>query len=255
MCNMSCGQAHYEAVKALTDEQLDQMFTLLTALTFGQGNTSALDTKDSLFNRVAGDLAVDMRRHWKPDEAFLSRRSKGQLEQIAHESGAAAYRTGPLMKRLDLETPRRVCAAMLARQFIKPPFQRFSQTEIITRYGQNFTASFTDGIKKPVGQRNLQCLHTAITGFFHCSGMIDEAEDIHLLAPAGRDVRFDLCALQAAQRILKQLITSFACRSIGYLQQFVRSESQNARNLPSFLQCRHALRYTENQNIPVMYGC
>ena len=83
----------YEAVKALSDEQLDRLFTVITALTFGQGNTAALDTRDSLFNCVAADLAVDMRHHWKPDEAFLSRRSKAQLIDIAHQSGAAAYRS------------------------------------------------------------------------------------------------------------------------------------------------------------------
>ena len=84
----------YEAVKALSDEQLERLFTVITALTFGQGDVSALDTQDSLFNRVADDLAVDMRDHWKPDEAFLSRRSKPQLIDIATESGAAAHRTG-----------------------------------------------------------------------------------------------------------------------------------------------------------------
>ena len=65
--------ATYEAVKALSDEQLDRLFTVITALTFRQGDVSALDTEDSLFNRVAGDLDVDMRNHWKPDETFLSR--------------------------------------------------------------------------------------------------------------------------------------------------------------------------------------
>jgi len=81
----------YEAVKALSDEQLDRLFTVIVALTFGQGDTSSLDTGESLFNRVAADLGVAMREHWMPDMAFLTRRNKPQLIEIAQACGAAAY--------------------------------------------------------------------------------------------------------------------------------------------------------------------
>ena len=47
-----------------------------------------LDSGDSLFNRVAQDLGIDMADHWRPDEAFLSRRTMSQLEDVARESGA-----------------------------------------------------------------------------------------------------------------------------------------------------------------------
>lgn len=79
----------YEAVGELTDAELDQLHCLLTVLTFGQGGMDEVDTADSLFNRIAADLDVDMRNHWRPDEAFLSRRRKDQLEDIAKENGAA----------------------------------------------------------------------------------------------------------------------------------------------------------------------
>ncbi|WP_420419632.1 ParB/RepB/Spo0J family partition protein [Pacificispira sp.] len=79
----------YEAVGELTDAELDQLHCLLTVLTFGQGGMDEVDTADSLFNRIAADLEVDMQGHWRPDEAFLSRRRKDQLEAIANESGAA----------------------------------------------------------------------------------------------------------------------------------------------------------------------
>jgi ParB family chromosome partitioning protein len=78
----------YAAVKGLSDSELEQLHLLLTALAFGQGSMEALDTTDSLFNQVAVDLGVDMRDHWRPDEAFLTRRRKDQLEAIAKESGA-----------------------------------------------------------------------------------------------------------------------------------------------------------------------
>lgn len=82
--------ALYDVVQGYSDGDLDQLHLFLTALTFGQGNMDVLDTGDSLFNRIAADLDVSMREHWTPDEAFLSRRRKDQLEAIAKESGAIA---------------------------------------------------------------------------------------------------------------------------------------------------------------------
>ncbi|MGE0132411.1 MAG: ParB/RepB/Spo0J family partition protein [Blastocatellales bacterium] len=81
--------ALYEAVKALSDRELDQLHTLLVALSFGQKDCEKLDTRDSLFNRVAQDLKADMRQHWKPDRAFLSRRTREQLIEIAKANGMA----------------------------------------------------------------------------------------------------------------------------------------------------------------------
>ncbi|NKB59024.1 MAG: ParB/RepB/Spo0J family partition protein [Alphaproteobacteria bacterium] len=72
--------ALYEAVKKLSKPQLDRLHLLLTTLCFGQADCDELDTdENSLFNRVAADLNVDMRAHWAPDAAFLDRRSKDQL--------------------------------------------------------------------------------------------------------------------------------------------------------------------------------
>jgi ParB family chromosome partitioning protein len=77
----------YEAVKALSDEDLDDLHLLLPVLCFGQGNCDQVDSGDSLFNRVARDIGVDMRDHWRPDTAFLSRRTKPQLLAITAEIG------------------------------------------------------------------------------------------------------------------------------------------------------------------------
>jgi len=79
----------YEAVQALSDDELDGLLTLLTALTFGQTNCERFDTRDSLFNRAARDLGVEMRRSWQPDRAFLERRARGQLVALAKECGYA----------------------------------------------------------------------------------------------------------------------------------------------------------------------
>jgi ParB family chromosome partitioning protein len=79
----------YEAVRGLSDHDLDQLETLLTALVFGQEFCQRLDTGDSLFNRVARDLCVDMRYHWHPDRSFLERRTRDQLVAIAVDCGYA----------------------------------------------------------------------------------------------------------------------------------------------------------------------
>ncbi len=43
----------YEAVRGLSDHDLDQLEALLIALNFGQSDCQRLDARDSLFNRVA----------------------------------------------------------------------------------------------------------------------------------------------------------------------------------------------------------
>ena len=82
----------YKAIQHLTDEQLEAIILFLEAREFGQKSNDRLDTDaDSLFNRIAIDLGVDMRNYWTPDEAFLKRRNKIQLQQIIQQSGASAY--------------------------------------------------------------------------------------------------------------------------------------------------------------------
>ncbi len=79
--------ALYEAVRGLSDADLTGLQVLLTSLAFGQENCERLDAKDSLFNRVARDLAVDMKAHWRPEAAFLGKRNREQLVAVALGSG------------------------------------------------------------------------------------------------------------------------------------------------------------------------
>lgn len=79
--------ALYDAVKTLSDSQLDQLLTVLAVLPFGQENPDRLDTDASLFNRLATDLGIDMRNHWRMDAEFLNRRTRDQLVAIAQETG------------------------------------------------------------------------------------------------------------------------------------------------------------------------
>ena len=99
--------ALYEAVRGFSDHDLAGLQTLLAALSFGQGNCDRLDTSDSLFNRVARDLSVDMKNHWRPDAAFFGKRNREQLVGIANECGYAgsagqlsAYKKADLVNSL-----------------------------------------------------------------------------------------------------------------------------------------------------------
>lgn len=80
----------YMAVQSLSDEQLEEILVALEVLEFGQSFVDRLDTNaDSLFNKIAADLKVDMRDYWRPDEAFLKRRNKEQLLKIISEAGCS----------------------------------------------------------------------------------------------------------------------------------------------------------------------
>ena len=87
------GRAHPERCRrhsgACPIHDLAGLQTLLAALSFGQGNCDRLDTSDSLFNRVARDLSVNMKNHWRPDAAFFGKRNREQLVGIAKECGYA----------------------------------------------------------------------------------------------------------------------------------------------------------------------
>lgn len=81
--------AIYMAVRDFSDEDLDQLLLMLAVLPFGQEWCDRLDAGESLFNALAIDLGIDMRRHWRPDADFLSRRTREQLIAIAQECGYA----------------------------------------------------------------------------------------------------------------------------------------------------------------------
>ena len=72
----------YEAVKALSDDDLDKLHLLLTTLCFGQGGINLDCSEDSFFNHVAKDLDVDMRDYWTPDEYFLARLKAENIAKI-----------------------------------------------------------------------------------------------------------------------------------------------------------------------------
>ncbi|HVH76566.1 MAG TPA: ParB/RepB/Spo0J family partition protein [Stellaceae bacterium] len=91
----SCGAILlYGALGRLSDEELDRLVVLLPILCFGEERLTDLDTGDSLFNRIAGDLGIAMRAWWTPDAAFLSGLIREQVLAIAVECGAAGHLKG-----------------------------------------------------------------------------------------------------------------------------------------------------------------
>lgn len=84
----------YERLAALNDADLDRLLLLMVVLCFGQDDLEALDTEQSLFNRLAVDLAIDMRAWWTPDTVFLAMLRRDQLQAMAEELGGASRFTG-----------------------------------------------------------------------------------------------------------------------------------------------------------------
>jgi ParB family chromosome partitioning protein len=91
----SCGALSlYEALGQLSDDELDRLAVLLPVLCFGQEEVSALDTGESLFNRIATDLGTGIRQWWIPDANFLSGLLREQVVAVAKECGAAEHLSG-----------------------------------------------------------------------------------------------------------------------------------------------------------------
>jgi hypothetical protein len=91
----SCGAlAPYEALGHLSDEELERLAAMRPLLCFGQEELSALDTSDSLFNRIVADIGTRMRQWWVPDVMFLSGLLREQVVEIASECGASKYLPG-----------------------------------------------------------------------------------------------------------------------------------------------------------------
>lgn len=83
------GISAFEAVQQLTDDELEELHLFISILPFGQESCAVLDTGDTLFNRVAQSIEVDMRKRWQPDTDFLNRRNRKQCLAIAMECGYA----------------------------------------------------------------------------------------------------------------------------------------------------------------------
>jgi ParB family chromosome partitioning protein len=107
-CDETKSVEYYTILKTLSDEELDNIHSLLTILCFGQLQCDRLDTNEgSLFNRVANDLKVDMNKVWTPDAPFLKRRNMSQLKAIIGESKLShlfgsgdGYKKGKLVKSM-----------------------------------------------------------------------------------------------------------------------------------------------------------
>lgn len=98
----------YDMVQKLSDAELETALLTLSALEYGLTIVDGMDCSDfTLFNRLALDMGVRMEECWYPDEDFLKRRNKIQLQKIIAEAGfsgqfasVADYKKGELVKKL-----------------------------------------------------------------------------------------------------------------------------------------------------------
>lgn len=82
-------ESTYDGIRKLTDAALDQLIAYCVVVCFGRTAFDRAESEGSLFNHVGHHLAVDFRRYWMPDRAFLSGLSRDDLKATAIESGAS----------------------------------------------------------------------------------------------------------------------------------------------------------------------
>ena len=77
----------YAAMQALPDKQVDALIDLLTV----ECVMAHLKRRTELVWRLAGELGVDVRRYWRPDERWLSGYQKIQLAHLIGELRGPVY--------------------------------------------------------------------------------------------------------------------------------------------------------------------
>ena len=78
----------YGLVTTLGESDLDDLLSIVPLLTFGQSMIENPEPEGSLFLKIYGELAVNIREWWTPDEAFLAMLSRDELEKVAIACGA-----------------------------------------------------------------------------------------------------------------------------------------------------------------------
>jgi ParB family chromosome partitioning protein len=87
--------AAYEAFTALSDKKLDALIDLLTV----ECITAHLQRRTPLVWRLAGELGVEVRRYWRPDERWLSSYQKIQLAHLIGELRGPVYAKAAELKK------------------------------------------------------------------------------------------------------------------------------------------------------------
>ena len=112
---------------------------------------------------------------------------------------------------------------MLACNLIQPPFERLAQFEILAVQCQDVVV--LNRIKHPVRQRDFNIKHSAIAGFLHNLGRVDQAEYLEVFLAALAQIGFNLCALQTAQGGLQELIAAPGGLPVRRHQQVIGLEA------------------------------
>ena len=87
-------EAVVTALGKMPEADLDCLLIVLPLLCFGQDGEAPDTDAESLLNRVAVGLALNMREWWTPETVFLSALRREQLLTVAEECGAGARFAG-----------------------------------------------------------------------------------------------------------------------------------------------------------------
>jgi hypothetical protein len=103
-----------------------------------------------------------------------------------------AARPGFFVQLGEADLESLIVAAMLARQFINAPLNRFSQAKIIAADGQQFVRD--DSVIKPIRNFNLNSYSPLLIISFDSVPTIDQSESARDCNPASLDVGVNGCS-------------------------------------------------------------
>ena len=118
--------AAYDAIKALSDRKLDALVDLLTV----ECVTAHLMRKTALVWRLAGELGVEVRRYWRPDERWLSGYQKIQLAHLIQEL------RGPVFARAAENKKKSELVAELAKLFTDADEGRLEDAKLAAKVNE-----------------------------------------------------------------------------------------------------------------------
>ena len=145
-------------------------------------------------------------------------------------------------------------ATVLSSNFVHPPFNGLTQTEVVPVQGQNFFVS--DRVEDPIRQLHLAPQQATVETMLAADrGSVDQAEPIDLFFVPGHNVRPDTGSFKTVQGVEKGLILPATCTAICENKQLSGIDPNTGRNWKTLFKFRHDLTNTVDQNIFVVDRC
>ena len=172
------------------------------------------------------------------------------VAQHLAEDAARAGRAGFLEQQIDRDAPAVLAAAMLARDLVDAPLQRFSEAEIIAAEREDRFCHHR--AEEPVRERHRHADHAPAARVAHDLPGLDQPEARRHLVATGFQVGGDAGAREPLERFLEAAIGVARGFAVGRHKQVMRAQMQPAADRSAGIQRRHQLADAIDQDVLVM---